>query len=132
MYRFCVKGGKVLAGLLALVLCFCVFSSCGFVGGKQFCWEVHDMNRPQPTIVTPGQKSGQPPSHAVVLFDGKDLSKWASCKDDGPAKWKVENGYFEVVKKMQYPYETRVRRLPPAYRVGHAGKGYRQQSAPRQ
>lgn len=99
MYRFCVKDGKVLAGLLALGLCLCMFSSCGFVGGKQFCWEVHDMNRPQPTIVTPGQEGGQPPSNAIVLFDGSDLSKWACGKDGGPAKWKVKNGYFEVVKK---------------------------------
>jgi len=34
----------------------------------------------------------------VVLFDGKDLSKWAD-KDGSAAKWKVENGYFEVVPK---------------------------------
>jgi hypothetical protein len=32
-----------------------------------------------------------------VLFDGKDLSKWKN--GDADAKWKVENGYFEVVAK---------------------------------
>ncbi len=67
-------------------------------GGK---WRVHQMNRPQPPIVTPGtfstqQVPGKPPSDAVVLFDGKDLSKWQSTKG-GPAPWKVENGYFQVV-----------------------------------
>src|SRR5260370_8643036 len=48
-------------------------------------------------------KRTTPPSDAVVLFDGKDLSKWAH-KDGSPAKWKVENGYFEVVPKTGYIY----------------------------
>jgi len=60
-------------------------------------WAVHDMNRPQPPIVTPAEQPGQPPSNAVVLFDGKNLSQWLCQKDGGPAKWKVENGYMEVV-----------------------------------
>jgi len=63
-------------------------------------YKVHDKERPQPRIVSPGtastqEKAGQPPSDAVVLFDGKDLSKWVGT--DGPAKWKVEKGYMEVV-----------------------------------
>jgi hypothetical protein len=44
-------------------------------------WRVHDGTRPQPPIVTPGTCStqeapGKAPSDALVLFDGKDLSKW--------------------------------------------------------
>ena len=35
-----------------------------------------------------------PPSDAIVLFDGSDLSKWTGR--DGAAEWKVENGYMEV------------------------------------
>jgi hypothetical protein len=66
-------------------------------------WPQHDRTRPQPEVVTPGTFStaaepGEPPSDAIVLFDGTDLSKWRSEKNDGPAPWKVENGYFEVVK----------------------------------
>jgi hypothetical protein len=38
------------------------------------------------------------PSDAAVLFDGRDLSGW-QVADGGPAKWKVENGYMEVVAK---------------------------------
>ncbi|NLF38102.1 DUF1080 domain-containing protein [bacterium] len=65
-------------------------------------WKVHDKNRPQPRVVTPGtastqDKAGAPPSDAIVLFDGKDLSKWTG--KDGKAEWKVENGYMEVVPK---------------------------------
>jgi 3-keto-disaccharide hydrolase len=59
-------------------------------------WAIHDLNRPAPRVVDPGGP-GKAPSDAVVLFDGKDLSKWKSAKS-GAAPWKVENGYFEVVK----------------------------------
>lgn len=66
-------------------------------------WKIHDMNRPVPPIVTPGTSSsedtpGKPPSDATVLFDGVDLSKWQH-KDGSAGKWKVENGYMEVVPK---------------------------------
>src|SRR5881396_1397249 len=69
-------------------------------------WQIHDMNRPQPPIVDPGAPSaqglaGRPPSDAIVLFDGKDLSQWRSVKG-GPAPWKVENGYMETVDGSGY------------------------------
>jgi hypothetical protein len=41
---------------------------------------------PEPKVVTPGD-AGSPPSDAIVLFDGKDLSNW-----NGGEKWKVEDG----------------------------------------
>ncbi|MDW8310316.1 MAG: DUF1080 domain-containing protein [Verrucomicrobiales bacterium] len=62
-------------------------------------WRVHDAKRPVPRVVTPGETfshGAPPPADAIVLFDGTDLSKWRSNK--GPARWKVENGYMEVVK----------------------------------
>jgi hypothetical protein len=63
-------------------------------------WAVHDGNRPQPTVVTPGTFSsadqpGKPPSDAIMLFDGTDLSKWQS-DNGGPAKWLVKDGIMEV------------------------------------
>src|SRR5579864_4432015 len=65
-------------------------------------------NRPPPPVLAPGTAStqetpGHPPSDAIVLFDGKGLSKWQH-KDGSAAKWKVENGYFEVVPKTGYIY----------------------------
>jgi len=33
----------------------------------------------------------------ISLFNGHDLSGWKSSRDGGPAHWKVENGYLEVV-----------------------------------
>lgn len=61
-------------------------------------WHVHDGERPQPPIVTPGDQVGAAPSDATVLMDGKDLSKWRNGKGEA-AGWKVENGYVEVVPK---------------------------------
>lgn len=53
---------------------------------------------PVPKMVNPGPYAGvvAPPTDAIVLFDGKDLSKWKG--KDGDAKWKVENGVFTVAK----------------------------------
>lgn len=70
-------------------------------------WRVHDIRRPHPPIVTPGTESspdrpGKAPSDAIVLFDGRDLSRWVTQglgADKGklvPPRWKVENGYVEV------------------------------------
>ncbi len=54
-------------------------------------WPQHSMDRPRPPVVNPGP----PPSDAVVLFNGKDLSQWRS-QDSTAAKWTVQNGYMEV------------------------------------
>jgi hypothetical protein len=83
-------------------------------------WKVHDMARPRPRKVDPGMPllNEAPPSDAIVLFDGKDLSQWVQIPRVGPPptpgggppsapqtgppqepKWKVENGYFEIVPR---------------------------------
>ena len=60
-------------------------------------WRMHDRNRPEPPVVTPGPtfSQGAPaPSDAEVLFDGKDLSKWQNDRGQD-APWVVTNGYME-------------------------------------
>lgn len=69
-------------------------------------WRIRDLNRPKPVTVTPAHHLGEPPSDAVILFDGKDLSKWNVAAGRGrggdatpppPSQgWKVENGWMEV------------------------------------
>jgi hypothetical protein len=49
-----------------------------------------DENAPLPPLVTPAASLGDPPSDAVVLFDGRDLSQW-KLRDGSPARCKVEN-----------------------------------------
>jgi hypothetical protein len=52
--------------------------------------------------VTPGATAGAPPSDAVVLFDGRDLSQWAHHGTGAnrdtllPPKWTLRDGYFET------------------------------------
>ncbi len=71
-------------------------------------WAVHDRNRPQPMLVTPGtfstlEQPGKPPSDAIVLFDGTDLSKWEADEGNGvPTKWIVKDGAMECVPKSGY------------------------------
>jgi hypothetical protein len=82
---------------------------------------------PEPAKVTPGEKPGDPPSDANVLFDGKDLSKF-----DKGENWKVENGYAIVQKSdittkdafgdMQLHLEWMAPENPPANQKGQ-GRG---------
>jgi Domain of Unknown Function (DUF1080) len=79
-------------------------------GGK---WHVHDGDRPLPPIVTPATAStqlepGRPPSDAVVLFDGTDLSHW-NGRRGRPAAWKIVEGALviapntgEIVSKVEF------------------------------
>jgi hypothetical protein len=70
-------------------------------------WKPNDPDRPLPPIIEPGTAStqdapGRPPSDAIVLFGkDKDLSLWAG-EDGQPAKWKVADGYMEVVPHSGY------------------------------
>ncbi len=61
-------------------------------------WKIHDAARPHPHAVTPGAVPTAPPSDAIVLFDGKDLSKWMQMKNGQAvdATWPVRDGYFET------------------------------------
>jgi hypothetical protein len=68
-----MMGGAMLVALLALSL-------------KADEW-ISGIPWPEPPVVDPGPIGG-PPSDAIVLFDGKDLSKWNDAD-----KWQVQDGY---------------------------------------
>src|SRR5260370_27021818 len=61
------------------------------------------MERPRAPKVTPGPlSSAAPPSDAIVLFGGKDVAHWKRPARGGQPqepKWKVENGYLEIVPR---------------------------------
>ncbi|HEY9174287.1 MAG TPA: DUF1080 domain-containing protein [Verrucomicrobiae bacterium] len=45
----------------------------------------------EPRVINPGP----PPSDAIVLFDGKDLSQWEG-DSGGPARWRLDEGAMVV------------------------------------
>ncbi len=80
---------------------------------------------PEPKVVTPGD-AGSPPSDAIVLFDGKDLSQW-----HGGERWKVKDG---VATSAGADIDTKqeVRRHSIALGIRHARSRERQRARPRQ
>ena len=75
------------------------YSDTPIIPGQK--WHVHDGERPAPRVVQTGESFSHmapPPSDAIVLFDGKDLSKWVRS-GGGAAAWKLENGYMQVAEK---------------------------------
>lgn len=55
---------------------------------------------PVPPEVKPGNKCGEAPSDAIILFDGKNLDQWVMADDrDKPAEWIVNKGILTVNKK---------------------------------
>jgi len=49
---------------------------------------------PSPPLITPGSGS-DPPSDAIILFDGKSLNNWI-MKDGSAPKWTIANGEMTV------------------------------------
>lgn len=72
---------KQMSGLVALACLSYVLYSYGLAGEylNGIEWE-------KPKVVKPGT-AGSPPSDAIVLFDGTDLSEWENAKN-----WKLEQG----------------------------------------
>jgi hypothetical protein len=87
-----------LAGVIALSGAGALIFAAEKAGPQQpwSSYKVHDMTRPAPPVVEPGTAStpdqpGKPPSDAVVLFDGKDLSQW-QAQGGGEPTFKVVDG----------------------------------------
>jgi len=73
-----------------------VLVAAGCQPEQKYMWDVHDLSRPRPAVVTPANQAHGVPSDAIVLFDGEDLSQWESV-GGRPARWKVKSNYFETV-----------------------------------
>jgi hypothetical protein len=92
------RGGHVKRmGAIAAVMSWLLSPTASSQSEPQ--WPVHSMTRPKPRVVNPGPFVAPvpPPADAIVLFDGSSLAPWrAADAAKGPARWRVENGYFQV------------------------------------
>lgn len=71
-----------------------VFSASAQQKGDPKSTEVWE---PIPKMVNPGKQDHLPPSDAIILFDGKNLSEWTTEKGEAP-KWKLEKDAMVVTK----------------------------------
>ena len=76
-----LAAGGVAAGLVAAA------AAVGTVAAVQTREYKSGVVWPEPAVIDPGPVGG-PPSDAVVLFDGKDTSKWK--EENG---WELKEGY---------------------------------------
>ena len=86
--------------ILAVVCTIAVSQEAGprakKAGGKYF---VHDMDEPRPPVVQAGETSSQPPSDAIVIFNGKNTDE-LSDEGGNPTKWIInDEGALECTKK---------------------------------
>lgn len=72
--------------ILAVTIAAAGIASCSV--GQEY---ISGIKWPEPPIVKPGKTDADPPSDAVVLFDGKDLSAW-----EGGDQWEVKDGFATV------------------------------------
>ena len=61
-------------------------------GGDPKLSEIYD---PAPAIVAPGKTNAEPPSDAIVLFDGKSFSNWVGTNGK-PVEWTLGDGAMTV------------------------------------
>ena len=89
--------------VVCLLLATLVLSVSSYAAKEVKKYAVHDKTRKNPSVITPPDQVGQPPSDAIVLFDGsRDTadSEWiAEKKGSTGFPWKIENGSMKVVKK---------------------------------
>jgi hypothetical protein len=80
------------------LLLSCLAATPLFAQGTKPKPEDTEVWSPVPRVVTPGRTDAQPPSDAIVLFDGRNLDQWVSVNDHGPARWTVSDGVLTVNK----------------------------------
>ena len=69
---------------------------CAFIISFNVCAQTEKKTYAEPRVITPGTDNSAP-SDAIVLFDGKDFSKWENTKGED-VKWNIGNGIMTVVK----------------------------------
>ncbi len=98
MYRIASHRSKTI--LLSSLLIILASAETVMAQDSNMKPEFTEYYEPVPRKVEPGKNPGEPPSDAIILFDGKNLDQWVSVKDTTkPAGWKVADGIITVDKK---------------------------------
>ncbi len=79
---FCLIGSK--QGIFAAIAACSSLAPLPSVSGQEY---LNGIKWTAPAIITPGSQNSEPPSDAVVLFDGKDKSQWNNADT-----WEVKDG----------------------------------------
>ncbi|MFW5900943.1 MAG: 3-keto-disaccharide hydrolase [bacterium] len=79
---------------LVLIGIFALFAGISYGQDNNKTPESTEIWEPQPKKVEPGS-GNQPPSDAIVLFDGSDLSEWEH-PDGSAAEWNVHDSMMTV------------------------------------
>jgi hypothetical protein len=90
---------RVMKVIVCLILVATILGVSVYAAKELKKYDVHDETRDNPPVIIPPERFGQPPSDAIVLFDGENASGFVSEKDGGEVKWRIENGYMEVTRK---------------------------------
>lgn len=77
--RLSARSVGAIGAILAIVTAVCVKGAFVDEYNSGIIW-------PEPKVIDPGPVGG-PPSDAIVLFDGKDLSKWRNGEN-----WEIKDG----------------------------------------
>lgn len=91
---------KIYFLILFVFVSLSVLAQKKYPGRAPMTHEMTEYWSPQPPVVIPGKTPEKPveaPSDAIILFDGKDLSKWENSKGE-TAGWTVHDGVFTVKK----------------------------------
>lgn len=80
---------------------FIFFPWCAYVlqAQEQKITPDKEVYKPIPKKVHPSTELSLPPSDAVILFNGKDLSEWETVKDSTNPQWPVTDGVVTVDKQ---------------------------------
>lgn len=78
-----------------LFLPLVLISLLSLAQGKKGDPALTEVWNPVPPIVSPGASAQDPPSDAIILFNGKDFSAW-NGKDGKPVEWTLEGNAMTV------------------------------------
>ncbi len=89
--------GKALILKLTFSLILLFFVACQQDSSAQEVWEPEatEVYEPVPPVVSAEPEFLQPPSDAIILFDGSDFSNWKSA-GGGEVQWSLDDGVMTV------------------------------------